>query len=122
MSELRYSVWEEGGLHHWAVHLQSRSVCGRGAATDLVRARAEAIDFGLDPARAEDIVRIEKRRREALFQSAHRASAEAHQRVMIANYEVAYWRASCAMSFARVEKSLKAIAQSRQLLDVSRGS
>ena len=116
MSKLGYSIWEEGGLYHWALHVRRGPVCGHGAATDLALARAEAVDFGLDPARAEDIAHVEQRRREELQRRANSAWADVDQRITIANSRVADWKARCAVSRALVEKSKMAIGQTRQLL------
>lgn len=116
MSKLRYSVWEEDGLHHWTVHFRRGPVCGYGTATGLIRARAEAIAFGLDPSRAEHIARAVQRRQEELLLRAHRARVDADQRVVIANSSIPDWEARCDMSRALVEKSREAIAQSRRLL------
>ncbi len=57
MSKFGYSVWEEGGLYYWTVHFRGDHVCARGAATDLIRARAEAIAFGFELA-IEDVARL----------------------------------------------------------------
>lgn len=119
MSRLEYAVWAEDGLYHWAVHVRRGPECGHGAATDLLRARAEAIDFGLDPARADDIARFEQSVLNELLRSAQRAVADVHQRATIANSRVAHWVTRCAVSLALVENSRKAIAQTRQLLQDS---
>lgn len=53
MRRLSYSVWKESGLYYWSVrrrsvHFRGDEVCAQGAATNLIRARAEAIACGFD--------------------------------------------------------------------------
>ena len=118
MSNPGYAVWRDSGLYHWSVDVERGLVRGHGAAIDLALARAEAIDFGLDPARAEEVALVRQRRREDALRRARDAYADACRRSAIADARIPDWTAGREATNLLLTRSKEAIAQSRWLLQV----
>jgi hypothetical protein len=110
MPELSYRLWREAGLVHWAVFVDSRSV-GRGAATDTVKARTEAMLFLSDPTLLAEIDAWATQQQTALSIKRSGIAVSSTER------EIPDLAASCACDRRLITQSRDAISDSRRILD-----
>jgi len=116
MPDLQYRLWHFGGLWHWEVLAERGLRLGHGATLTRVGATAEAMAYGMHPARTVEIETIELARSAERLEIAHRACDEAEQTWQVASRQVSnlVWlrdRGETLISGARV-----AVAEARQLL------
>jgi hypothetical protein len=77
---LKYRVWEEGGLWYWEVLTMRGARLRYGAADRRIAARTEALLSAVDaPARCADQAALEASRLKALREQAHMAWSHAQQ-------------------------------------------
>ncbi len=116
MVDLQYRVWREGGLWHWRVLVLRGIQIGRGAATGMVRARAEAIAFAAAPKRAQDIDALQRAHSDRVRALAEQAVLESSNLRRLATAQMTELRASIATCRALVSGSSEKIARTRDLL------